>query len=458
MYDQITILDFILAPIYILLIIAISKKYVNKTEDKIGVNKYFMSGLLLKMFGATAICIIYVFHYKGGDTINYYHSARVLLNIASKDFGQFISLLSDERSPEIYSLFNRKTGYPLYWFDDHAFAVVRYSTLFVFLGAKHMIPASILLAWASYFGIWKLFKAFANEFPDQKNLIAYAFLYIPSVIFWGSGILKDTYSFSAACFLIYALYKIFKTPKSYKHYVILFLSAMLLINVKPYILLTVLCGGMVWLMFEWLHNIEKKFIRYFLFPIIIVILWFGTGYAISILGENIGGFYTSIDVMVERAAVIQEDLTRDYYGENSFNIGTFDPSLSGLIKKTGPALVAGLFRPFIWEARNPLMLLSGLENSLLLFLTLYMFFRIGPLALIKDATSKPFIITFSIFFSLLFAFIIGLISANFGALVRYKIPLIPFYLSALFAIYAKWKARKAQKEKSPQYTYKTEKL
>jgi len=33
------------------------------------------------------------------------------------------------------------------------------------------------------------------------------------------------------------------------------------------------------------------------------------------------------------------------------------------------------------------------------------------------------------------AFGVGIATANFGALVRYKIPLVPFYFSALFLIY-----------------------
>ena len=38
---------------------------------------------------------------------------------------------------------------------------------------------------------------------------------------------------------------------------------------------------------------------------------------------------------------------------------------------------------------------------------------------------------FSIIFTLTFAFIVGLTTANFGALVRYKIPLLIFFVPFL---------------------------
>jgi hypothetical protein len=40
----------------------------------------------------------------------------------------------------------------------------------------------------------------------------------------------------------------------------------------------------------------------------------------------------------------------------------------------------------------------------------------------------------SFVFSLIFAASVGITSANFGTLVRYKIPLIPFYLSGLYIL------------------------
>jgi hypothetical protein len=47
---------------------------------------------------------------------------------------------------------------------------------------------------------------------------------------------------------------------------------------------------------------------------------------------------------------------------------------------------------------------------------------------------------------MIFAFSVGFTSYNFGSLVRYKIPLMPFYYIALFIL--------ADKEKEPEKTKK----
>jgi hypothetical protein len=48
-------------------------------------------------------------------------------------------------------------------------------------------------------------------------------------------------------------------------------------------------------------------------------------------------------------------------------------------------------------------------------------------------------------FSLVFALFVGASTLNFGTLVRYKIPCLPFYAISLFLIYEKVKERSIRK-------------
>ncbi|PIV62279.1 MAG: hypothetical protein COS14_02380, partial [Bacteroidetes bacterium CG02_land_8_20_14_3_00_31_25] len=145
-----------------------------------------------------------------------------------------------------------------------------------------------------------------------------------------------------------------------------------------------------------------------------------------------------------------QDLKQEYYGGNRFDIGSFDPTIGGILSKAQPAITAGLFRPFVWESRNPVMLLSGLENIIYLFLFLYILllsfmalFNLGFNYMLKTAFDNSLVV-FSLVFSIMFAFMVGLTTANFGALVRYKIPLIPFFLSALFIIISRFNKQRAK--------------
>ena len=119
--------------------------------------------------------------------------------------------------------------------------------------------------------------------------------------------------------------------------------------------------------------------------------------------------------------------------EVSFDLGEIDPSIQGMMSKAHLAINAALFRPFIWEAKNPVMILSALENSYFLFLTLFLLVKLKFFGVFKLIFNNPFLL-FSMLFSLFFAFSVGISTPNFGALVRLRIPCIPFFLSSLFIL------------------------
>jgi hypothetical protein len=123
---------------------------------------------------------------------------------------------------------------------------------------------------------------------------------------------------------------------------------------------------------------------------------------------------------------------------SAYTLGDFDYSATGILKKTIPAIWVTLFRPYVWEVRNPVMALSALES-----LTLFLFFLFVIFVMLwKRSVGKIFrqpVITFCLFFALTFSFAVGISTYNFGSLVRYKIPVMPFFLIGLFLIlyYAK---------------------
>jgi hypothetical protein len=78
------------------------------------------------------------------------------------------------------------------------------------------------------------------------------------------------------------------------------------------------------------------------------------------------------------------------------------------------------------------MLLSSLESLVLLVLTISLLPKLGNIRLKKNL-QEPIIVMFLVF-SIVFAFAVGASTYNFGSLSRYKIPLFPFYLSAILIL------------------------
>ena len=151
------------------------------------------------------------------------------------------------------------------------------------------------------------------------------------------------------------------------------------------------------------------------------------------------GKYGDLESTINQAQVIQADLLREeQYGGNNYNIGQLDGTFSGMLKIAPMSIFTALYRPLPWEYGSPLMVLSIIENCILLFFTFILLTRLRPYKLFKEIFSEPFFL-FSIIFSVFFAFGVGIASTNFGALVRYKLPLMPFFFTTLYLIYNKTK-------------------
>lgn len=430
-----SILDIILTPVYIIIMFALARKIMQDHIDE-PEYEFFFKGLYLKILGSLALCCIYLFYYDGGDTVNYMSDARAMMRLAGRDISTFFDILFNGVDKKNYFAFTADIGFPQYFHNKtEEWRVTRYTVPFAFLGLGYYFPTSLILAFLSYLGNFRLYIVFAKEFPHLYKQLALPLLFIPSAAFWGSGILKDTFTFSAIGWFTYGFYMAFIKRKNIsKNIIAILIASYIIIGIKPYIFIALLPGSLIWLNFTRLKSIKSPFLRALALPFFLGILGAGGLFAFNALGSSLGDKYSSVDKALQTAVVTQQDLKRAEYQGASFDIGNFDPTIGGIASKIPAAITAGLFRPFIWEARNPVMLLSGLENLLFIGLTLRMIFSLGFFGFFVRIGSNPLLI-FSVVFSLFFAFSVGLTTSNFGSLVRYKIPCEPFYLGMLFSLY-----------------------
>jgi hypothetical protein len=118
---------------------------------------------------------------------------------------------------------------------------------------------------------------------------------------------------------------------------------------------------------------------------------------------------------------------------SSYDLGENDGTVAGNLALAPQAIFTSLFRPFIWEIRNVVALLAAIESSWIFIVTLIVLIKVGIFRTVKIILADPTIM-FCLLFSIILSFIVGISSGNFGTLVRYKIPMIPFYISAMYAI------------------------
>lgn len=427
-----TSLDLFLAPIYIAIIYMLAYRFRNKHYPKgHPYREYFIPGLTVKIIGAISAGLIYFFYYHYGDTIYYYARTRVIYQAFNIDFMTGLRLVFASTTDFYYTDLSPYIE-PLRAYDASSYMVLRFSGPISILCGNCYSCIAVIFAYISFRGIWALFVTFAEQYPTQLRQVALACLFIPSVFFWGSGLFKDTITMACVGWMTYGLYKVFfKREKILINSIILVASFYVTFATKAYIALCFAPAAMFWIFLTYNKNIKNKALRVMITPIILVIAA-GAGYLfINQLGQQ--NAFWSVDSIAERAEDMQwwHQKVGDLYGEEGgagsmYTIGDGSFTPGNLLVSFPQAINVTLFRPYLWEVRNPVMLMAAIESLIIFIFTIRTIFRAGLGRSIKISISNP-LIFFCLLFSVTFAFAVGFTSFNFGALVRYKIPLMPFY-------------------------------
>lgn len=117
-------------------------------------------------------------------------------------------------------------------------------------------------------------------------------------------------------------------------------------------------------------------------------------------------------------------------------IPVLDGTFLSILENSPAAFATIYFRPFIFESKNPMMMLAAIENSLIILIALTCIFFCY-----RNIPVRHLLYLCIIVVVLLFS-LIGLTTPILGAAVRYKIPALPFLLIALLLILDKDKLLK----------------
>ena len=437
--------DLLLTPLVLFLVYLVAYGARPWFTDRV-TRKYFLSGLTVKIVGAIAVGLVYQFYYGGGrpsgDTFNYFANAAVIHEAFSDSFsvGGQLLLADGEYTPDIFQYATR-----IYWFRSPTeYFVIRVVAVLGLLTFHTYSSIAVLLAVLSFSGVWALYQTFYKLFPPLHQKFAVAILFLPSVVFWGSGILKDSITLGALGWATWAIVRIFFERKGVPWATAILLLALYTIYaIKIYIVLCFLPAALLWIFLANIDRIQSIVVRSLITPFILMLVIVLSYFAVIEIGKDNARY--SVDTLSQTAEITARYLT--YVGESQggsvYTLGDdFDFSPQGMLRKFPLAVNVTLFRPYLWEAYNPVMLLSAVESFLTLLLTVYILFQVGFQQFLKYLISRP-IVLFCLLFAIAFSFSVGISTYNFGSLVRYKIPMFPFYLSGLFILqfYAQYRPR-----------------
>ena len=259
----------------------------------------------------------------------------------------------------------------------------------------------LVFSFISYLGCLRLFDVII-DLTDRSYNVSYLLLLLIGTHFWTVSLGKDALMFYAMCCLCYNIY--FDKPRS--RYI---LPLMLIGFIRLHVLIFVLVGGGVSYVFT---NKKIKTQTKFVFAglvlgaLLFLIPFFLKEIAVTNISDIEGKLQSSMNANVEGGAGI-------------------DLKDSNLVVKW----FSYMFRPFVFEARNPMFLVSALEN----LVWLYIFFIIIR-GLFFEKIKTNYILWSYIGIILACTLPLAYTLANFGISMRQKIMIFPFFLILFFIV------------------------
>ena len=145
--------------------------------------------------------------------------------------------------------------------------------------------------------------------------------------------MKDSFMLGATCWITSNIYYLFLAQKKmFWNGFFLVLNTLMVLNCKPYILISLIPGFLFWINNYYLKSIKNKLIRILVFPAIIV-AFLGLGALIFNGLSGSMGVYGSFEGAIKKAQITQDDLLNEWhYGGNNYKLDRIDGSISGLVK------------------------------------------------------------------------------------------------------------------------------
>jgi hypothetical protein len=404
-----------------------------------GLSPRFISSLfILKILAGLALWAVYTFYYADRSTADIYKyfddSAVIYAALHDKplDYFRILSGIGNN-SPYFDQYYDamhfwaRKAHSGIYN-DSHT--IIRFNALARLFSFGYYNVHTVFICFLSFTGLSALYKTFIRILPDRSKELVFILFLFPSVLFWGSGVLKEGLIFFAIGLLIWHSTKLFRLPSA----IVCLLTTFLLAFSKFYVWLSVLPGliFLVWVQHSARKHLFLKLGTVFLFS------------GILALGlPRITGIQSPLVTLSQKqyefkqlasGEMLDSEFRKIPVAGSKIDIPDLEPDLRSFAKNAPMAIVNVLLRPFPQQARGPFLLMAFLENILVIvFIILAILYR-KPTA----SWSTAYIL-FCLSFVLLQFLIIGETTPIVGAITRYRTISLPFLLIAFLCILDKQK-------------------
>ena len=372
--------------------------------------------LLLKTITTIGLGLIYLKFYDGGDTWNYHRQAAMVVNHVGSDISLWLDFLFRSGLPIEMQLELDLASQPRAMLFMKLIAVMHLLT-----GSSYWLT-SFYLSLLAYYSAWFLLASLIKVNANLKFGSIIALLFVPTVVFWSSGIIKESVTQSmiyvvVAVWLQWSVAMKFNLIRS----LVALACIVLLFFLKYYYAVTLgvilLAAGFTKLVVNPNLSIRTTVV----FFLTLCLFFFGG----TSLHPNLhlDSFWS---VIVENYYLFESKSSP----HNIIHYHNLNASFGSFFLNMPLALFSGLFRPIIFEGGNALKALAGIENVILVI------FGIGSVnQLIRKRwkIGDPMLIWSGVVFILVMATFLAFAAPNLGTLSRYRIGFLPVLWILIFA-------------------------
>ncbi len=371
--------------------------YKNRTD------RLLIAAFLMKIAASILLGIIYKYHYQGGDTFVYYHESGTIAQFVWSDPMEHQGFYFSSNTSEI-------PGLTFYEQPRALFFSKILSVVYLMTGGNYWLM-SVILGIINFLCIKQMVDKIARKFPTAKIPASVAFYFLPTFVFWTSGLLKESLAIGALCLLVALALEWSAASGTMKIGQVLLALAggLVLWNLKYFYAAITIPVLLAVVVYERMQT-RKYRIAVPLFILIALVVLFST-------------FHYNLNVSRVLNVIHENYLLSVLKGHGAITYYKFDGSIFGFLINLPLAAFSGLFRPFLFEWGNFFQVIVSLENFAVFSLLIVSIWRTG----LPKSVKNPWIIA-AIVAILSLAIFIAFSTPNFGTLSRFKTAYWPFFV------------------------------
>lgn len=454
--------------------------------------QWFQAVFVLKVVSGFLLYLVYTYYYTDratADIWKYFDDAMVMFSALYSHPVDYVQMLFGIQNDTLH--FQQYYDRMNHWYrpygssianDTHT--IIRFNAFVRLFSMGFYNVHSVVINFLGLIGLTGIFHFLRHMQPTKERWFFAGVFLMPGILFWASGVLKEPLLFFGLGLFLYGLMRLASEGVATHRILLVGLSLFFLFTVKSYALIALLPGLLAWRICVWFKKLKPVAVFaavYFLLAVGSVLLSTALPWKSPLkrLAQKQHEFYQLAEGGTYVATSAQDTLyiaAADYellvfsdhrsrvkpaqsivathwrdakkesapkvelragtklrvlldYGKTGSTIAIprLEPTISSVLKAAPVALLNAAFRPFPWEVTSPFMALSGFENILIALLIVMA--AIGGVRRKSCARSPIWFVAVS--FALIILVLTGLVTPVVGAIVRYKVPALPFLVCAL---------------------------